>query len=123
MPEVHIPFDKDCTDESGKAVYVENVNVTLTGNGLGYFDGKTSKLIIPRFANVDHYTDFVVKMKYMDIPGGLRGMLSNGDCCDNSASMMLVKSRRNLHYMARCQGGGTTTFHLPMIVSMVINLV
>nr|QDO66815.1 hypothetical protein [Pinctada fucata] len=114
-PEVHIPFDKNCKDESGKAVYVENIDVTLTGTGLGYFNGNTSKLIIPRFANVEHYSDFVIKMRFMDVTGGVRGMVSNGDCCSNEASLKMVKSERNIHYLAKCSRGATSTFYLPFI--------
>lgn len=126
--ELYIPFSSDAKDYSGNQLYVENQNVTVIGNGLGYFDGN-ARLIINRFSNIDFYTDLVIKMRYLDDPGasstGLQALFSNGDCCDNAATMMLVKSRNNLHFMAKTEVKSNnetidriTAFHLPAMVSI-----
>jgi hypothetical protein len=124
--ELYIPFNSDTKDYSGNHLHVENQNVTVIGNGLGYFDGN-ARLIINRFSNIDFYTDFVVKMRYLDDPGasssGLQALFSNSDCCDSAATMMLVKSRNNLHFMAKTEVKSKnettdrlTAFHLPAMV-------
>ncbi|XP_061177914.1 protein PIF-like [Saccostrea echinata] len=119
--ELFIPFSNDAKDYSGKNVYVENQGVRILGNGLGYFNG-SARLIINRFANIDFYSDLVVKMRYLDDPrsSGLHALFSNGDCCDNPATMLLLKSRDNLHFMAKTEVkmknetiDRVTTFHLP----------
>ncbi|KAK3102854.1 hypothetical protein FSP39_014448, partial [Pinctada imbricata] len=57
--------------------------------------------------------DLVVRMRYLDVPDvGLRGLISNGEY--DSPSMMIVKSKRNLHYMAKCESNRITSFYLPM---------
>lgn len=117
--EMFIPFTTDVKDHSGKNTYIENFNVTVDGSGYGYFNGD-AKLVIPRFANFETYTDFIVKMKYLDTPSDrLEALLSNGDnCCDHIPSVALVKSRRNVHYMAKCDDDIVSTFHLPSMVSI-----
>lgn len=93
------------------------MGVTVDGSGYGYFDGK-SKLVIKRFANFETYTDFVVKMRYFHSGSDrLEALLSNGDdCCDHVPSVAMVKSRRNIHYMAKCENEAVTTFHTPAMV-------
>ena len=65
-------------------------------------------------------------MRYLEDPDstGLHAMFSNGDCCDNPATMILVKSKYNLHFMAKTEVRKNnetfdkiTTFHLPPLVS------
>ena len=123
--ELFLPFSSDTNDYSGNNIYVENQNVSIIGNGLSYFNGD-SRLIINRFSNIDFYTDLVIKMRYLEDPDstGLHAMFSNGDCCDNPATMMLVKSKYNLHFMAKTEVKKSnetfdkiTTFHLPALVS------
>lgn len=122
--ELFIPFSSDTNDYSGNNIYVENQNVSILGNGLGYFNGE-SQLIINRFSNIDFYTDLVVKMRFLEDTQatGLRAMFSNGDCCDNPASMMMISSKANLHFMAKTEVKKNntaidkiTTFHLPVMV-------
>lgn len=122
--ELFIPFRNDTNDYSGNNIYVENQNVSVLGNGLGYFNGE-SRLIISRFANIDFYTDIVVKMRFLEDTQatGLRAMFSNGDCCDNPATMMMVSSKANLHLMAKTEVKKNntaidriTTFHIPVMV-------
>lgn len=122
--ELFIPFRNDTNDYSGNNIYVENQNVSVLGNGLGYFNGE-SRLIINRFANIDFYTDIVVKMRFLEDTQatGLRAMFSNGDCCDNPATMMMVSSKANLHFMAKTEVKKNntaidriTTFHIPVMV-------
>ncbi|KAJ8299456.1 hypothetical protein KUTeg_023516 [Tegillarca granosa] len=73
-----------------------------------------AKLMIPRFANMGQYNTIVVKVRFLDIPSrGLSALVSNGDCCDQDATMALVKSRQHVHYMAKCDSGSVSTFHLP----------
>lgn len=122
--ELFIPFSSDTNDYSGNNIYVENQNVSVLGNGLGYFNGE-SRLIINRFSNIDFYTDLVIKMRFLEDTQatGLRAMFSNGDCCDNPASMMMISSKANLHFMAKTEVKKNntaidkiTTFHLPVMV-------
>ncbi|XP_050409702.1 protein PIF isoform X2 [Patella vulgata] len=77
---VYLPFDKDVSDQSGNGNYVENIGVTVSG-GSAYFDGK-SGLRIPRFANVEFGTKFVIKLTYRNdgVSDKPEAVVSNGDC-------------------------------------------
>ncbi|KAK6184125.1 hypothetical protein SNE40_006652 [Patella caerulea] len=77
---VYLPFDNDVSDQSGNGNYVENIGVTVSG-GSGYFDGK-SGLRIPRFANVEFGSKFVIKMTYRKdgVSDTQEALVSNGDC-------------------------------------------
>ena len=119
-PEIKITFDEDIYDSSEDSSErnhkIEYHNITRAGGGLAYFNGLDSRIVIPHIDRMAHYTDFVIHMRFLDVPDvGLRGLVSNGDY--HTPGMMVVKSKRNLHYMARCDGGRITTFYLPMKVS------
>lgn len=92
---------------------VENHNVQLLGNGLGYFDGN-AKLVIPRFPEMHSASTFVIKMRYLDAPTKhMQGLLSNGDCEREQPTMFMVKGRAGVNFMAESAKNKFTTFHLP----------
>ena len=110
---------------SGKGTYVQNEGVQIV-QGLGYFNGR-AQLVIPRFANFE-YGQLVIGMKFLETPPTRKfvALFSNSDiCCAEAPSMAIVKSQRNVHYLARCGQNGNvkaTTFHLPMRVSNVVKV-
>ena len=114
-PEVYLPFDTDTSDKSGSGVYIENVNVSVV-QGVAYFNGE-AELIIPRFANFE-YAELVVAFTYLETPPsqGVTALVSNSDCCTSTPTMAVVKSYRNVHFLAKCNGGLVTTFQLPLHV-------
>lgn len=105
---------------SGNGIHVENFNVTVK-NGLAFFNGH-SRLVLPRFANLD-YQDLVIYVKFRDEPSHrFQALVSNGDCCKHMASMALIKSKHNVHFMAKTDEKKVTTFHLPLQVSVITNV-
>lgn len=84
--------------------------------GVAYFNGE-AELIIPRFANFE-YEELVVAFTYLETPPsqGVTALVSNSDCCTSTPTMAVVKSYRNVHFLAKCNGGLVTTFQLPLHV-------
>jgi hypothetical protein len=115
---VYLPFDKDTDDKSGNGVYIQNNNVSVV-EGVAYFNGE-AELIIPRFANFE-YTDLVVGFAYLETPPSqqVTALISNSDCCTSTPTMAVVKSYKNVHFLAKCNGGLVTTFKLPLHVSFL----
>lgn len=112
-PELYLPFDTDTSDRSGSGVYVENYNVSVV-QGVAYFNGE-AELVIPRFANFE-YNEIVVAFNYLETPPsqGVTALVSNSDCCTANPTLAVVKSYRNVHFLAKCNGGLVTTFQLPL---------
>lgn len=119
-PEVYLPFDKDTEDKSGNNVHIQNNNVSVV-EGVAYFNGE-AELIIPRFSNFE-YTELVVAFTYLETPPcqEVTALISNSDCCTSTPTMAIVKSYKNVHFLAKCNGGLVTTFKLPLHVSFLIN--
>lgn len=114
-PEVYLPFDSDTNDRSGSGVYIENYNVSVV-QGVAYFNGD-AELVIPRFANFE-YKEIVVAFNYLETPPSqeVTALVSNSDCCTANPTLAVVKSYRNVHFLAKCNGGLVTTFQLPLHV-------
>ncbi|XP_055995640.1 sushi, von Willebrand factor type A, EGF and pentraxin domain-containing protein 1-like isoform X2 [Ostrea edulis] len=112
-PEVYLPFDKDTEDKSGNNVHIQNNNVSVV-EGVAYFNGE-AELIIPRFSNFE-YTELVVAFTYLETPPcqEVTALISNSDCCTSTPTMAIVKSYKNVHFLAKCNGGLVTTFKLPL---------
>lgn len=112
-PEVYLPFDSDTNDRSGSGVYIENYNVSVV-QGVAYFNGD-AELVIPRFANFE-YKEIVVAFNYLETPPSqeVTALVSNSDCCTANPTLAVVKSYRNVHFLAKCNGGLVTTFQLPL---------
>ncbi|KAL5006241.1 hypothetical protein ScPMuIL_015047 [Solemya velum] len=116
-PELHIPFDKDCQDHSGRNVYVRNENV-IVQNGVGFFNGH-SRLLIPRFSNFNSQSDIVIKLRYKEAPGymygstkngvGIESLITNGDC-GSPATLIIAKSQNHLHFGLRTAIGNVASF-------------
>lgn len=116
---VHIPFDNSCLDTSGNNVFVENDNIQLVGNGLGYFDGN-AKLVIPRFPKMQSASTFVIKIRYLDLPSKhMQGLVSNGDCKTERPTMFMIKGQAGVNFMAESESNKFTTFHLPAKVKII----
>ena len=98
-PEIYLPFDEDHRDQSGKRNYVANQNVEVS-NGTAKFNGVNSRLIIPRFTNLEHSTSVVIKIKYTSnhmTSGIARALVSNSDC-NNLPSIMLSEDATNVYF-------------------------
>ena len=97
-PEVYLPFDKDTNDKSGNSFYVGNENVRVV-NGVAKFNGR-SRLIIPRFTNLEHSTTVVIKVKFTSsasAPTVARALVSNSDC-GNLPSIMISEDDDNIYF-------------------------
>ena len=97
-PEVYLPFDKNTNDMSGNSFYVGNENVRVV-NGVAKFNGR-SRLIIPRFTNLEHSTTVVIKVKYTSsdsAPTVARALVSNSDC-GNLPSIMISEDNDNIYF-------------------------
>lgn len=99
-PEIYLPFTVDHTDQSGKKNYVYNENVEVR-NGVAVFNGNNSRLVIPRFTNLEHNTDVIIKVKYSSkhesFTGMARTLVSNADC-GAFPSIMLSEDNRNIYF-------------------------
>lgn len=99
-PEIHLPFTKNHEDESGNRNYVFNDNVEIN-NGVARFNGVNSRLVIPRFTNLEHNTEVVIKIKYSskhgNITGLARALISNSDC-GNLPSVMVSEDKSNVYF-------------------------
>ena len=81
QPEIFLPFTHDHFDHSGKGNYVKNENVQIE-NGVAKFNGVNSRLVIPRFTNLDS-SSVVIKIKYSSNNEELvqsQALISNNDC-------------------------------------------
>ncbi|XP_045188525.2 protein PIF-like [Mercenaria mercenaria] len=99
-PEIHLPFTRDHRDESGKSYFVHNEDVVIK-NGVAEFNGKNSRLVIPRFTNLEHSTTVVIKIKYSSKhetwTGMARALVSNSDC-GTPPSIMLSEDNSNIYF-------------------------
>lgn len=80
-PELFLPFTNDHFDHSGKGNFVKNENVVIE-NGAAHFNGRDSRLIIPRFTNLES-NNVVINVKYTSEHGDLlssQAVVSNNDC-------------------------------------------
>ena len=95
---MYLPFDKDTSDMSGNGFYVGNENVRVI-NGAAIFTGR-SRLIIPRFTNLEHSTTVVIKIKFTSAgpaPTIARAIVSNSDC-GNLPSIMISEDESNVYF-------------------------
>ncbi|KAL5006176.1 hypothetical protein ScPMuIL_017334 [Solemya velum] len=108
-PELYIPFNVDAQDHSGKNVYVKNEGVTIESDvgihGAGYFDGN-SRLMIPRFSNLDVESYLRIQFKYKEtvesrIPMAL---VINGDC-GSLGTVGVVQDSEKVYFGLRDQSG------------------
>lgn len=98
--EVYLPFTHDHRDYSGKGNYVHNENVEIK-NGVAVFNGNDSRLIIPRFTNLEHSDTVIIKVKYSSKhetwTGMARAIVSNADC-GTFPSIMLAEDKSNVYF-------------------------
>lgn len=81
-PEIYLPFTQDHRDMSGKGHYIGNENVVIK-DGVAYFNGHDSRLLIPRFNNIAHVSTVVIDIVYSSNHSELQEpqpILSNSDC-------------------------------------------
>lgn len=81
-PEIYLPFSQDHRDMSGKGHYIGNENVVVK-DGVAHFNGHDSRLIIPRFNNIEHVNTVVIEIVYSSNHSHLQerqAILSNSDC-------------------------------------------
>lgn len=100
-PEIHLPFTVDHRDESGRGNWVGNENVEIR-DGVAVFNGINSRLIIPRFTNLEHSSTVVIKAKYSSTHerwnGGLaRALVANSDC-GNLPSILIAEDSSNQYF-------------------------
>lgn len=97
-PEIYLPFTANTDDMSGNGYYVGNYNVFVK-NGVANFYGN-SRLIIPRFTNLEHSNTVVIKIKYTSSaadPAVARAIVSNSDC-GNRPSIMISEDSSNVYF-------------------------
>ena len=95
---MYLPFDKNTEDMSGSNNYVANENVRVE-DGVAKFDGR-SRLIIPRFTNLEHSTTVVIKVNFKSsatAPAVARAIVSNSDC-GNLPSIMISEDKDNIYF-------------------------
>jgi len=98
-PELYLPFTTDHRDQSGKNVYVQNINVDVR-DGHAVFNGVNSRLIIPRFTNLEHSTTIVVKIKYESDHKQVMRMsqaLVGNNGCGNIPTLLVAEDMRNVY--------------------------
>ena len=97
--ELYLTFDEDVKDKSGNKNHVFNQNVTIE-EGVAKFNGINSRLIIPRFNNIEHTDTLVLKVKYWSNhkkSGYTHAIVSNSDCM-NIPSIMLSEDNINTYF-------------------------
>ncbi|KAH3717065.1 hypothetical protein DPMN_059843 [Dreissena polymorpha] len=98
-PELYLPFNVDHRDASGKNNYVSNENVIIA-NGKALFNGKTSRLLIPRFTNFEQTSTIVIKVKYAsnhsEITGMAHAILGNNGC-QNIPTLLIAEDFANAY--------------------------
>ena len=95
---MYLPFDTNTKDKSGNKFFVRNENVFVE-NGVAKFTGK-SRLIIPRFTNIEHSTTVVIKIKFTSggtDPKVARAIVSNSDC-GNVASILISEDDSYIYF-------------------------
>jgi hypothetical protein len=105
--ELYLPFDENHYDQSGKGHYVANENVEIA-DGVAKFNGVSSRLIVPRFTNLEHSTTVIIRVNYTSgnmTAQGEHAIVSNGDC-GNVPSILLTEDANNTIY-----GVGTSSQH------------
>ncbi|XP_062592474.1 uncharacterized protein LOC134253916 [Saccostrea cucullata] len=92
-PEVKLNFNNGVTDASGKWTYISNENVGVQ-DGMGFFNGK-SRLLIPRFTNVDFGKTLVIRLRYKELEklgfNDSQALINNGDCGDVGSIQVFTK--------------------------------
>ncbi|KAL4232017.1 hypothetical protein ACF0H5_009595 [Mactra antiquata] len=100
LPEIHLTFEKDHTDQSKYPTTVVNENVDVK-DGVAIFNGNNSRLIIPRFTNVEHRSTVIIRAKYKSshqtFSGMARALVVNSDC-GNLPSIMLSEDETNTYF-------------------------
>ncbi|XP_052815951.1 protein PIF-like [Mya arenaria] len=99
-PEVLLTFSKDHRDVSVHHNHVVNDGVVVE-NGVAKFNGNGSRLIIPRFTNVEISSTFIIKMKYKSnhnvIPAGMQRALFSNNGCKVEPSLISTEDREYVH--------------------------
>ena len=101
-PEIYLPFNKNTNDMSGKNNHITNENVVVE-DGSAYFDGN-SRLIIPRFTNLENSDSVVIVVKYTSTgtleAGERRAIVSNSDC-HQTPSIMITEDDETVEFGVR----------------------
>lgn len=101
-PEVKLDFKNGVTDSSGKWTYVNNQGV-LIQNGEAIFNGD-SRLLIPRFTNVEFGKTFVIRLRYKEEEklkfNESQALVNNGDCGD-FGSIQIFTKRNSIGYVVK----------------------
>lgn len=101
-PEVRLDFKNGVADSSGKWTYVNNQGVEIK-DGLAIFNGD-SRLLIPRFTNVDFGKTFVIRLRYRELEklkfNESQALVNNGDCGD-FGSIQIFTKRNSIGYVVK----------------------
>ncbi|XP_061176186.1 uncharacterized protein LOC133185140 [Saccostrea echinata] len=101
-PEVKLNFNNGVTDASGKWTYISNENVDVQ-DGMAVFNGK-SRLLIPRFTNVDFGKTLVIRLRYKELEklefNESQALINNGDCGDVGSIQVFTK-RNSVGYTVK----------------------
>lgn len=100
-PELYLPFTDDTDDHSVNRLSVGSEDVAVS-YGAGRFSGK-SRLIVPRFTNLEHVSTIVIKLKYTSSETNSpfpRALVSNSDC-GHAPSIMVVEDNHNIYFSVR----------------------
>lgn len=102
QPEVRLDFKNGVADSSGKWTYVNNQGVVIK-NGEATFNGD-SRLLIPRFTNVDFGKTFVIRLRYKEQEklkfNESQALVNNGDCGD-FGSIQIFTKRNSIGYVVK----------------------
>jgi hypothetical protein len=101
-PEVKLDFSNGVTDASGKWTYINNQGVEVR-DGMASFNGN-SRLLIPRFTNVEFGKTFVIRLRYKEQEklkfNESQALVNNGDCGD-FGSVQIFTKRNSIGYVVK----------------------
>ncbi len=116
QPELHLTFDTDTNDVSGKSVHVKNVGVQVV-NGVAFFHGN-SWLIVQRFANAWFGRTAVVIVRYQSYASPSRqGLVCNGDCDVSPSLYVGTTADGSTEFYTKTYGSPAVNFTIPQTVS------